>query len=601
MPIDKTKNAINYTSREYSSIRRDLINHAKRYYPQTFKDFSEASFGSFMVDAVSYVGDILSFYLDYNTNESFMDSAIEYGNVLRHAKQFGYKFNGRTSTFGIVALYVIVPALAHGVGPNPLYTPVLQKGTRFTAVNGSTYTLTENIDFKDDGNEVVVARVDDNTSAPTHFAIKSNGAVVSGRLMQERIAVGQAERFKKVKLSHPSVAEIISIFDTDGHRYYEVDYLSQNVVYTEVANPDSNDDNARSIMKPVIVPRRYIIERFRGESFLQFGYGSDSELDSGVLADPTDVIMDIYGRKFSTVKTLDPSKLMSTDKFGVAPSNTTLNITYRVIDGDGTTNVPIGGLNRVESVLSSYPDPTKIASDIRRGVNRSIEVYNEEPITGDVRFPNVEEIKRRTYDYFPTQARAVTKVDYEAMAYAMPAKFGAIKRCMILRDPDSLKRNLNMYILSEDSNGYLVKASSLIKQNLKMWLNQYRMVNDTIDILDAKIVNFGVEFTIKSSQKAVKSSILSRAVREIHFLFRESKLYIGEAINIGAIYKALNRIPGVIDTTKVKIIHKTGTNYSDTRFPIYEATSADGLTINIPKNVVAELKYTTADIRGTIK
>ena len=354
-------------------------------------------------------------------------------------------------------------------------------------------------------------------------------------------------------------------------------------------------------MKPVVVPRRYIIERFRGESFLQFGYGSDSELDTGVLADPTDVVMDIYGRKFSTAKTLDPSKLMSTDKFGVAPSNTTLTITYRVIDGTGTTNVPIGGLNRVESVLTSFLDPTKIAADIRRGVNRSIEVYNEEPITGDVRFPNVEEIKRRTYDYFPTQGRAVTKVDYEAMAYAMPAKFGAIKRCMILRDPDSLKRNLNMYVLSEDSNGHFVKASTLIKQNLKMWLNQYRMVNDTIDIIDAKIVNFGVEFTIKSSQKAVKSSILARAVREISLLFAQTQLYIGESINIGAIYKALNRIPGVVDTTKVKIIHKTGTNYSDTRFPIYDATSADGLTITIPKNVVAELKYTAADIRGTIK
>ena len=55
---------INYTSREFSSIREDLIQIAERFYPDTFRDFSEASFGSLMLDTVAYVGDQLSFYLD---------------------------------------------------------------------------------------------------------------------------------------------------------------------------------------------------------------------------------------------------------------------------------------------------------------------------------------------------------------------------------------------------------------------------------------------------------------------------------------------------------------------------------------------------------
>ena len=66
---------INYTHREYSGIRQDLIELAERFYPDTFQDFSEASFGSLMIDAVAYVGDQMSLHLDYNINETFLDTA----------------------------------------------------------------------------------------------------------------------------------------------------------------------------------------------------------------------------------------------------------------------------------------------------------------------------------------------------------------------------------------------------------------------------------------------------------------------------------------------------------------------------------------------
>ena len=105
---------INYTHREFESIREDLISIAERYYPDTFRDFSEGSFGALMVDAVAYVGDQLSFYLDYNVNESFLDTAYQYDNVLRHGRTLGYKYTGRPSTYGKVAIYVLVPASPPG-------------------------------------------------------------------------------------------------------------------------------------------------------------------------------------------------------------------------------------------------------------------------------------------------------------------------------------------------------------------------------------------------------------------------------------------------------------------------------------------------------
>ena len=68
---------IKYTSRDFESIRADLLEHARRYYPNTFQDFNEAGFGSLMLDTVSYIGDILSFYLDYQANESFKESSLQ--------------------------------------------------------------------------------------------------------------------------------------------------------------------------------------------------------------------------------------------------------------------------------------------------------------------------------------------------------------------------------------------------------------------------------------------------------------------------------------------------------------------------------------------
>ena len=100
------KRPVNYISRDFESIKQSLVDHAKRYYPDTFKDFNEASFGSLMLDAVSYIGDNLSFYVDYQANESFLDSAIEADNVARLARQMGYRQTGTTATEGLSLIHI---------------------------------------------------------------------------------------------------------------------------------------------------------------------------------------------------------------------------------------------------------------------------------------------------------------------------------------------------------------------------------------------------------------------------------------------------------------------------------------------------------------
>jgi len=590
---------INYLSRDFDSIKNDLTEHAKRYYPDTYRDFNEASFGSLMLDTVAYVGDIMSFYLDYSVNESFMDTAVEYNNVIRHAKSMGYKFKGPSSTHGIVAIYCIVPAAAAGMGADAIYVPTLKKGARFTATDGASFLLLEDVYFNNTDNESVAAKFDTSTALPTHYAIKTYGRVVSGRLLQKSIVVGSYEKFRKVKLGAGNVAEIISVFDSDGHEYFEVDYLSQDVVYKDIVNKDVATDDVTSILKPFKVPRRFIVERTTDGIQLQFGAGSSTEMSSPSVAEPTNVVLNMFGRGFVADESFDPSKLTETDKFGIVPSNTTLTIIYRTTSRN-SANASVGTVNKVSDSVLEFDDPTVLSTTKRRDVETSIEVYNEEAIVGSVSIPTTQELKRRTYDTFATQNRAVTKTDYEALVYSMHPKYGSIKRCNIIRDPDSLKRNLNLYIIGEDSQGKLATANSTIKSNLKYWLNQYRMINDTIDILDAKIVNIGIEFHVVSHRDANRFDVLHAATAALKKKFPQP-LYIGEPIYISDIYATLNKVENVVSVKKVKIVNRRGTNYSSIRFDIRANTAADGSYVKVPENVVAEIKYPSLDIKGTVE
>ena len=240
MSAKKNYPLIKYTSRDFNTIKEDLVDYAKRYYPNTFQDFSEAGFGSLMLDTVSYVGDILSFYLDYSVNETFIDTAIEYDNVLKLGRQMGFKFKGTPISQGQASFYIVVPANAAGNAPDSSYIPTLKKGSSFSSANGVTFTLNEDIAFADPSNEIVVATANTTTGVPTGYAIKASGQVISGELLRETVTVGEYKKFRRIELDGDNVSEIVSITDAEGNDYYEVDYLSQDVIYKSVLNRDTN-------------------------------------------------------------------------------------------------------------------------------------------------------------------------------------------------------------------------------------------------------------------------------------------------------------------------------------------------------------------------
>jgi len=599
--MPKKLQPIDYTSRDFDSIRRDLENYAKRYYPNTYQDFNKASFGSLMLDTVSYIGDILSFYLDYQTNESFLETAVEYDNVVRLARQLGFKLNRSPSSFGVLTFYLQVPADSLSVGPNLDYAPVLEAGSVFSSNGGGLYTLIENVDFATPTNQVVVANVDNTTNNVTNYVIRAQGRAVSGRTSYKEIELGGFERFLTVDLATRNVAEVISVIDTEGHEYVEVDHLSQNIIYKALKNTNtSTNGTVGNILKAVPVARRFTVESQADTTLLQFGYGSDSELLSNSVVDPSNLVLDLNGRTYVTDLDFDPTKLISTDKFGIGPSNTTLRVGFRVntIDDVNAAALSITSVDRPQFRFTSQG---ALSAKTRGSVASSLEVLNEEAFTGDISLPTSEEVKQRVFGFYAAQNRAVTLQDYRAICYGMPEKFGAIKRVGIVRDFDEFKRNLNIYVISSDGSDKLIAANQTLKNNLKNWLVQYKIINDTIDILDAVIVNFGIEYTVAIDLNSNRYDVISKANTALKNFLSKNQYDIGEGIQLTDFYKVLQKVRGVIDVINLEIVERTGNVYSNASFSMLANLSADGRRVLASDNTVFELKFPSLDIKGSIR
>jgi len=154
--------------------------------------------------------------------------------------------------------------------------------------------------------------------------------------------------------------------------------------------------------------------------------------------------------------------------------------------------------------------------------------------------------------------------------------------------------------LSEDADGKLITTNQVLKNNTKVWLNRHKMINDTIDILDPKIINIRINFVAVVDYSEDKFEALMIAIREIQDIFKE-QLDIGQPIYITKIYDRLNNLDEIVDVTSVKITNQSGGLYSDETLNINQYISADGRILYAPNNVVYELKYPNNDIKGTIK
>ena len=597
--MDKKLIPINYTSRDFGSIRRELENFARRHYPDTYKDFNEASFGSLMLDTTAYIGDILSFYLDYQTNESFLDSAIEYNNVVRLGRQLGYRQRTSPASYGVLSFYVEVPSVTTGLGPDPALIPILQAGATFNTTGGGAYTLLDDVDFAQQGTQTVVGKVDRATGNPITYVMRSKGRAVSGQGAVAQISMGSFQRFQAVELPASNVSDIIKVVDSQGNEYFEVNNLSQNIIYKAVRNTGLNRASVPNLLRAVPVARRFVLETIDGRTWLQFGYGSSDNKLTNPVVDPTEVVLDLNGRTYSSDLDFDPTKLLSTDKFGIAPSDTVLTIEYR-FNTVKDANAAVNTVTRIGDSKMKFVSQGSLTVGSRSTVIQSLEVTNEQAFLGDIALPSSDEVRQRVFSYFATQHRAVTAQDYQALVYGMPAKFGAVKRAAVIKDSSEFKRNLNIYVISQTSNGKLTKSNTTLKNNIKNWLLQYKMINDTIDILDARIVNYAIEYEVMIELGSNRFDVINKCNDAIL-----SKLShtpdIGEPLSLTTFYKVLQGVPGVLDVGSLAAKLRSGNIYSESNYSFQDALSADGRQVLADPNVIFEMKYPNVDLIGSVR
>lgn len=588
---------IRYTNRDFESIRRLLEEHGERFYGDSYKDRTKSGFGALTLDTVAIVGDILSFYLDFQINESHLDSAVEYNNILRLAKRLGYKHTNPYSSVGTQTFYLIIPANSNGQ-PDLRYCPVVKRGAELTATNGNGFILNEDINFADEDLETVVARVNTTTGQPTYFAKKAFAQVISGRLVEELITIDAHQPFLRLELATSNISEIIDVRDAEGQTWYETDALTQDVIYKEISNRTDEGETDR-ILRPFASPRRFVVEQERDKTFIQFGAGSEADTTIDPFLDPSTTLLKVYGKNYTSSTEFDPYKLLKTDKLGISPANTILRVISRVNDRSNV-NASRGTITKVSNAVFAFQNQQNLDRNLIQEVQSSIETTNNEQVIGSVSAPTSQEIKYRAKGSFLSQNRAVSQQDYQSIAYQMPGKFGAIKRCRVIQDKNSFKRNLNLFVISEDAEGRLIQSNTTLKNNLKTWIERYKSIQDTIDILDAKIINFGIEYTVSGELGINKYEIQNRCNRDLKKLFIIHQ-DIAQNLSISDIFKTLNDVEGVIDVVSVKIIPKVGGAYSGASFDFEKNTLSNGRFLKCPKNCIFELKYPNTDIVGVIK
>ena len=414
--------------------------------------------------------------------------------------------------------------------------------------------------------------------------------------------MGDFKRFLRINLDTTNVTEVLSVVDSEGHTYFEVDHLSQNIVYKAIRNTNTaTNSSVRNILKATPVARRFTVERdLENQTYLQFGYGSDSEMLSDSVVDPSSVILDLNGRNYITARDFDPTRLISTDKFGIAPANTTLRIGYRV-NTIADVNAAVDTITQVNNPIFRFRSQGSLSTTTRNSVINSLEVSNEEPFVGDIALPSSDEIKQRVFGYYAAQSRAVTAADYETVCYSMPPKFGSVKRVAVSRDFDEFRRNLNIYVISQNSSGKLVIPNTTLKNNLRNWLLQYKVINDTIDIQNATIVNFGINYSVAIDLSANRFTAIANANTALSQFLLRNQYDIGESIQLTDFYKVLQKVDGVIDVVDLEIVGRAGAGYADASFDFEDRLSADGRRIDADENSIFELKFPNIDIKGSIQ
>ena len=608
-----TNRDIRYINRDFSEFRQRLIEYTRTYFPQTYTDFSPTSPGMMFMEQASYVGDVLSFYLDNQFQETFVQYAQQTNNVFELAYMFGYKPKTTGVAQTTVNFYQQLPSkLVSGeYVPDYDYSITLRENTTVSSQNGTTFITQDKVDFSVssslDPTEITVYQTAGNI--PQYFLLKKSRNAISATIVSQTYSFTTPQQFQTINIQGTNIIKILDIIDSQGNKWYEVNHLGQEMVLdpiknTNIYNPNKIDDTPY-LLRLKKIQRRFAT-RFTSLSNLQIQFGAGSPLDDDeeITPNANNVGLGLPFTQDKLTTAYSPVNFLFTGTYGISPSNTTLTVRYLTGGGVGS-NIPSNTLTGLTTTNAKFNN-TNLNPTTSNYIFTSLATNNPEAASGGRGGDTLEEIRQNTLSLIASQQRSVTADDYLIRALSMPSDYGAVTKAYIeqpkLTDNQvSTIETLNLYVLSQNSSGYLSNATETLKNNLRTYLSQYRMIGDNIEIKDAFIINIGVDFEIIVLPEYNNSDVLLSCISSLQTYFDISKWQLNQPIMIRDLYILLDKIKGVQTIKNITISNKAGTTsgYSQYAYDISSATQNQVIYPSLDPSIF-EVKYLNNDIKGKV-
>ena len=602
---------VQYTSKDFSTIKKDLIEYTKSYFPDTYKDFNETSPGMMLIELSSYVGDVLSYYIDYNYKENLLATATEKRNVRRLSEFLGYKTANKTPS--VVKLKVETSISADGTTGQPVYGEApssIDSGLQIASNVDSeiVFETTDEIDFTSSGSgdPIVSAPILDSNGEASSYTLTRFARAISGKTKTKTFNITSPTKFLELDLGEDDVIEITSCIDGAGQEWYEVDYLAQDKIlkqthYTDDPTRTSAYDQGDASGTTSSIPIPYVAEyikstkkfttRFDEDSQTyktQFGNGLFRFSNSGSNVDPVEQAgVTINGTNLADVPSAIGVVTGNNPNLGETPSNTILTFTYRV-GGGSESNIQAGELTAINNPPAGV----------------TITVTNEDASSGGTDGQTVEEIRNNASSFFASQMRCVTKEDYQSRILSLPQKFGSIAKCIVERLDGGA---LLVHTLSYNQNKQLVQTPQLVLQNIGTYINHYRMINDQVGfgftlndtLFSGYVVNFGVRFVVNYDRRSNPTEVKLNVIQVIKDFFKIEKMQFGQAINMNDLQYNILGLDGVIGIKELKLFQDGNNEYASGRQLYYY--KGDGEVIGTDSNYGFKYNFDNAIQDGVVR
>ena len=622
----ETKKNISYLNKDFGQFRKNLIDFTKQYFPNTYNDFHESSPGMVFVELAAYVGDVLSYYTDTNLKESMLEQATERSNIYDIAKTLGYKPKNVVPAHVTLDIYQLLPAKGSGATVSPDFSFALNilSGLIVNQTNGNAkFRTTDSVDFNYSSSlsptEITVYEIDSVTKQPTYFLLKKQVEAVSGDIKQAEYSFGSPVAYDKILLPDTNIIEIISVTESDGDAWYEVPYLAQDTIFEEAVNLAENDPelsiyraNVPSLLKLKKTAKRYIT-RIRSDNKieLQFGSGVSEDHDAELIPNPKNVGNGLLSVRNEIDIDIDPSNFLYTRAYGQAPANTTLTIQYSV--GTGLSdNVESNVLTKISEIKFNDDVNSSTNASALNFIKNTVTVNNPEAAAGARLADSLQDIKNNALANFATQARLVTREDYIIRTYSMPAKFGSIAKAYIIPDDQISQKDMqqsrianplamNLYVLGFNQNKQLTHLNDAVKENLKTYLDHYRILTDAVNIKNAFIINIGIQFEITVLSNYNSNEVLLNCINAIKTYFSIDSWQINQPIIKSDLVNTIGSVRGVQNVVNVVFenLYDTEFNYSGNVYDL-NASTKNGIIYPSLDPSIFELKFPDQDIKGRV-